>query len=221
MREWSKQRSIHIQPQDSAPATILRGLCSITDSARMRAMVACSSLPQPDIEVVKELQRIVVETGSTAVQVLAAIALHCLGRAGDSSVQALVQAVKKRMCDDVDEWAGLQCLVEAGVCEECVVEGLQRFLINSSHSSTRQRAGEMMARLSDRMVSSQHFGRIIILSLSLSLTHTHTHTHTQPLVHALLAEQLTSRGWQERLSACLVLPSLLCPLSAVSVAVCE
>ena len=68
-------------------------------------------------------------------------------------MEVLLEAVKSRSCDSADEWAGLQCLVEGGVCEECVVQGLQRFLLNSSASSQRQRAGQLMAKLSDRMVS--------------------------------------------------------------------
>ena len=71
----------------------------------------------------------------------------------------LLSAVRKGGCDPIDEWAGLQCLVEGGVCEECVVEGLQRYLLTSGYlltsadSSRREQAGQLMVKMSDRMVS--------------------------------------------------------------------
>ena len=57
-------------------------------------------------------------------------------------------------CGLPEEWAGLQCLAVAGVCEGCVVEGLQRHLLTSPNTSRRERAGQLLARLSDRMVRS-------------------------------------------------------------------
>ena len=100
------------------------------------------------------LERIVEDKASTGVHVPAAIALHCLGRWSLAAVDSLLEALGRRGIDNVDEWAGLRCLVEGGVCEECVVERCQWFLLNSSDSSIRQSAGNMLARLSDRMVSS-------------------------------------------------------------------
>ena len=151
-----------MQPEDTTEAAILRNLHSLNDSSRKMGMVACADLRLSQSicdsgvagEVVRELERIVEDEGSSGVHVPAAIALHCLGQVCQTAVRALLAAVQRRGGDDVDEWAGLQCLVESGVCEECVVERLQRFLLNSSSSSLRLRAGDMMARLSNRMVSS-------------------------------------------------------------------
>lgn len=67
-------------------------------------------------------------------------------------MDALLKAVGKDECDLTDKWVGLQCLVEVGVCDECVVKGLQGYLLNSADPSCRKQAGELMARLSDRTV---------------------------------------------------------------------
>ena len=64
----------------------------------------------------------------------------------------LLTAVSSGGCGLTDKWAGLRCLVEGGVCEDCMVEGLQRHLLNSADVSHRDQAGHLMARLSDRMV---------------------------------------------------------------------
>ena len=50
-------------------------------------------------------------------------------------MEALLIAVQSRGCAAIDEWVGPQCLVEGGVCDECVVLGLQRFFLNSSETS--------------------------------------------------------------------------------------
>ena len=133
----------------------------------MRGMAACARLAELRSgvcegggefgEVVRVLERVVGDGESTAVHIPATIALHSLERADTRTGEVLLEAVRRRNCDNIDEWAGLQCLVEGGVCDECVVEGLQRFLLNSSKSSVRERAGAMMARLSDRMVGSKQF----------------------------------------------------------------
>lgn len=73
------------------------------------------------------------------------------------AVDVLLDAVQSESCDVINKWAGLQCLVESGACEVCVVEGLQKYLLNSSQSSRRERAGQLMAKLSDRMVSHSQF----------------------------------------------------------------
>lgn len=68
-------------------------------------------------------------------------------------MDALLKAVGNEECDLTDKWVGLQCLVEGGACDECVVKGLQGYLLNSPDPSCREQAGELMARLSDRTVS--------------------------------------------------------------------
>ena len=162
MKDWSKRKCIHIQPEDSTEAAVLSNILSLNDSTRAKGMVACGSLAREKSgrelcesgEVVRVLERIVEDKASTGVHVPAAIALHCLGRRSQAAVDSLLEALGRRGTDNVDEWAGLRCLVEGGVCEERVVERCQWFLLNSSDSSIRQSAGNMLARLSDRMVSS-------------------------------------------------------------------
>lgn len=111
---------------------------------------------------------------SISVQVPAAVALYCLGREAAEVSGCFISAEASSMfvspdtmqaqsvllqavcggCGLPEEWAGLQCLAVSGVCEGCVVEGLQRHLLTSPDTSRRERAGKLMATLSDRMVRS-------------------------------------------------------------------
>ena len=61
--------------------------------------------------------------------------MHCI------AMEAFLIAVQSGECDIIDEWVGLQCLMEGGVCDECVMLGLQRFFLNSSETSCGQGAG--------------------------------------------------------------------------------
>ena len=93
---WSSKHAMHVQPEDISEAAILTSIRSLSDSAKLRGIAACSHLAQQSLRregsyrpswrgqdevphtLVKGLERLL-DDASTIVHVPAAIALHCLG----------------------------------------------------------------------------------------------------------------------------------------------
>jgi HEAT repeat protein len=108
----------------------------------------------------------------------AAVLLTTLGQWSQQLEKLLLNTLPTPQVSE--QWMALQCLAVQGVVRPEVVDCLLSHANQSQSPSRRDKARELLARLSK----------------------------TTTLVYATVCEQLNSSGWQERLTACTVLPML-------------
>lgn len=77
-------------------------------------------------------------------------------------------------------WAAVQCLAHIGICRPIVIQKLLTYLHAFHDSKQQSQAAKLLGLLS----------------------------HSSKLVHAMVAEELKSVKWQERVAACQLMPLL-------------
>ncbi|XP_077992440.1 HEAT repeat-containing protein 4-like isoform X2 [Glandiceps talaboti] len=115
---------------------------------------------------------------SKKVQITAAIALYTLCKVNEEAKRILNDTLRNG--DEPERWAAAQCLAHAGVGDSFVVAELIQQIFCSDDSIQCEQAMSLLTNLSEQT----------------------------SIVHAMVAEQLNSTSWKNRVIACRILPRL-------------
>ncbi|NP_001171770.1 HEAT repeat-containing protein 4-like [Saccoglossus kowalevskii] len=115
---------------------------------------------------------------ASRVRITAAIALYTLNTPSTEATRILNKVLRDG--DSPERWAASQCLAHAGVCDSFVVGELIQQIFTTDDMVQYEQAMSLLCKLSSQ----------------------------SNIVHSMVAEQLNSTSWKQRLMACKILPRL-------------
>ncbi|XP_043845460.1 HEAT repeat-containing protein 4 [Dromiciops gliroides] len=196
LQEWKSAWILTTQWQDATVEGLLRNMSNIQDEIRVEAIITCATAAverprfeevvedqdneetvqvQPVEEIPQELQPVLKEalTDKNASVRMAAAVCHYTIQAHDSQAQEIMQNALA-MGNDADSWAAAQCLALDGIASFAVVKRILYQLFCRKDKETEERTCLLLSHLSDKT----------------------------SLIHTLLAVELNSCQWEDRIVAC-------------------
>ncbi|XP_074146175.1 HEAT repeat-containing protein 4 isoform X2 [Sminthopsis crassicaudata] len=196
--EWNYEPQLQraIRWQDATVEGLLRDLKNVQDEVKIDAIITCASaaVERPRFEVIvedsdseeiidsqsvdeipKELQPLIKEalTHEKANVRMAAALCHYAIRAHDSQAQDIMQYALAKG-NDADSWAAAQCLALDGVASFAVVKRILFQLFYKKDKETEEQTCLLLSHLSNKT----------------------------SMIHTLLAVELNSCQWEDRIVAC-------------------
>uniref|UniRef100_G3W7L5 HEAT repeat containing 4 n=1 Tax=Sarcophilus harrisii TaxID=9305 RepID=G3W7L5_SARHA len=195
LQEWKNAWFLTIRWQDATVEGLLRSLKNVQDEIKIEAIITCASaaVERPRFEVVvedsdseeidslpvdeipKELQPLIKEAlthKKANVRMAAALCQYAI-RAHDSQAQNIMQDALAKG-NDADSWAAAQCLALDGVASFAVVKRILFQLFYRKDKETEEQSCVLLSHLSNKT----------------------------SMIHTLLAVELNSCQWEDRIVAC-------------------
>ncbi|XP_074091867.1 HEAT repeat-containing protein 4 isoform X2 [Macrotis lagotis] len=189
LQEWKSAWILTTQWQEATVEGLLRNMTDVQDEIRIEAIITCATaamerprvedtgkdIVQPVQEIPEELQSVLKEALSdkNATVRMAAAVCHYTIQAHDSEAQKIMEDVLA-MGNDADSWAAAQCLALDGIASLAVVKRLLYQLFCRKDKETEEQTCLLLSHLSKKT----------------------------SLIHTLLAVELNSCQWEDRIVAC-------------------
>ncbi|XP_068948232.1 HEAT repeat-containing protein 4 [Petaurus breviceps papuanus] len=216
LHEWKNAWILTAQWQDATVEGLLRNMNNVQDEIRIEAIITCATaaVERPRINVIKEnkdneenaqtqaIQEIPKElqpklkealTDKNASVRMAAAVCHYTIQAHDSQAQKIMQNALE-VGNDADSWAAAQCLALDGIASFAVVKRILHQLFCRKDKETEEQTCLLLSHLSDKTVPSPPKVHRETTELCL--------ISPQSLIHTLLAVELNSCQWEDRIVAC-------------------
>ncbi|XP_051833600.1 HEAT repeat-containing protein 4 [Antechinus flavipes] len=196
LKEWKNAWFLTIRWQEATVEGLLRNLKNVQDDVKIDAIITCASaaVERPRFEIIvedsdseevidnlsideipKELQPLIKEAlthKKTHVRMAAALCQYAI-RAHDSQAQNIMQDALAKG-NDADSWAAAQCLALDGVASFAVVKRILFQLFYKKDKETEEQSCLLLSHLSNKT----------------------------SMIHTLLAVELNSCQWEDRIVAC-------------------
>nr|XP_020842001.1 HEAT repeat-containing protein 4 isoform X1 [Phascolarctos cinereus] len=216
LQEWKNAWILTTQWPDATVEGLLRNMNNVQDEVRVEAIITCATAAmerprtddieedkdnedsiqtEPIQEIPKELQPVLKEAlmdKNASVRMAAAVCHYTL-QAHDSQAQEIMQNALA-VGNDADSWAAAQCLALDGIASFPVVKRILYQLFCRKDKKTEEQTCLLLSYLSDKTVPS--LLRVHRETTKLGLT------SPQSLIHTLLAVELNSYQWEDRIVAC-------------------
>ncbi|XP_036590398.1 HEAT repeat-containing protein 4 [Trichosurus vulpecula] len=202
LQEWKNAWILTTPWQDATVEGLLRNMKDVQDGIRIEAIITCATAaverPRIDVtkkyqdsedndetqliqEIPKELQPMIKEalTDKNASVRMAAALCHYAIQAHDSQAQEIMQNALA-IGNDADSWAAAQCLALDGIASFAVVKRILYQLFCRKDKETEEQIWLLLSYLSDKT----------------------------NLIHTLLAVELNSCQWEDRIVACRALSQI-------------
>ncbi|KAL6043239.1 hypothetical protein STEG23_022759 [Scotinomys teguina] len=189
LQEWKTAWAFIIEWHHETVENLLRGLVNMYDDMRIQAIVTCATaaLERPRIAtnqqdsepIIPDLPGVLLPALEAAlsdknpnVRMAAAICQYAIQSHNPTARDIMQTALMKG--NSVDSWAAAQCLALEGTATYPVIKRILYQLFNKKNESTEEQACALLSRLSGKTT----------------------------LIHTMLAVELNSRQWRDRIVAC-------------------
>ncbi|XP_055449109.1 HEAT repeat-containing protein 4 [Psammomys obesus] len=189
LQEWKTSWGLIIEWHHETVENLLRGMVNMYDDIRIQAIVTCASAaverPQiatnqegsepviPDLpEVLQHAVGAALSDSNPNVKMAAAICQYAL-RSNNPIAQEIMQTALMKG-NSVDSWAAAQCLALEDIATYPVIKRILHQLFNKKNKANEEQACMLLSHLCEKT----------------------------PLIHTMLAVELNSRQWEDRIKAC-------------------
>ncbi|XP_035300903.1 HEAT repeat-containing protein 4 isoform X2 [Cricetulus griseus] len=189
LQEWKTAWALIIEWHHETVENLLRGMVSMYDEMRIQAIVTCATaaLERPRIvsekqdseTIIPDLPEALLPTLEAAlsdvnpnVRMAAAICQYAIQSHNPIAQDIMQTALVKG--NSVDSWAAAQCLALEGIATYPVIKRILYQLFNKKNEATEEQACILLDHLSGKTT----------------------------LIHTMLAVELNSRQWKDRIMAC-------------------
>ncbi|XP_059135511.1 HEAT repeat-containing protein 4 isoform X2 [Peromyscus eremicus] len=189
LQEWKTAWALIIEWHHETVENLLRGIVNMYDDIRIQAIVTCATAalerpriatnqedPEPIIpdlpEVLLPALEAVLSDKNPNVRMAAAICQYAIQSHNPIARDIMQTALVKG--NSVDSWAAAQCLAMEGIATYPVIKRILYQLFNKKNEATEEQACSLLSHLSGKT----------------------------PLIHTMLAVELNSRQWKDRIVAC-------------------
>ncbi|XP_006240423.1 HEAT repeat-containing protein 4 isoform X2 [Rattus norvegicus] len=189
LQEWKTSWALIIEWHHETVENLLRGIQSMYDDIRIQAITTCATAvlerprvaanPEDPGPIIVDLPEVLLSALETAlsdsnpnVRMAAAICQYSIQSHNPTAQDIMETALTKG--NSVDSWAAAQCLALAGIATYPVIKRILHQLFYKNNEATERQACELLNHL--RVNST--------------------------LIHTMLAVELNSRQWRDRIVAC-------------------
>ncbi|XP_036061389.1 HEAT repeat-containing protein 4 [Onychomys torridus] len=189
LQEWKSAWALIIEWHHETVENLLRGIVNMYDDIRIQAIVTCATaaLERPRIatnkedsgpiipdlpEVLLPALEAVLSDKNPNVRMAAAVCQYAIQSHNPAARDIMQTALVKG--NSVDSWAAAQCLAMEGIATYPVIKRILYQLFNKKNEATEEQACNLLSHLSGKTT----------------------------LIHTMLAVELNSRQWKDRIVAC-------------------
>ncbi|XP_062945803.1 HEAT repeat-containing protein 4 [Cynocephalus volans] len=189
LQEWKTAWSLNIEWHHETVESLLRSLTDMHDNIRIQAIITCATAAlewpriatsqkdsDPSIQDLPEALQPTLEAAlcdkNANVQMAAALCQYAIQSHNPLARDIMQTALLKG--DSVDSWAAAQCLALEGVATYPVIQRILHQLFNKKNEETEDQSCILLSHLSGKTT----------------------------LIHTMLAVELNSRQWKDRIVAC-------------------
>ncbi|XP_005072864.4 HEAT repeat-containing protein 4 [Mesocricetus auratus] len=189
LQEWKTAWALIIEWHHETVENLLRGIVNMYDDMRIHAIVTCATAAlerpriapnkQGSVPIIPDLPEVLLPALEAAlsdrnpnVRMAAAICQYAIQSHNPTARDIMQTALVKG--NSVDSWAAAQCLALEGIATYPVIKRILHQLFNKKNEATEEQSCILLGHLSGKTT----------------------------LIHTMLAVELNSRQWKDRIVAC-------------------